>query len=573
MPRTDSPESETGCTKKDWGASIKVCLAFPNAYRTGMSNLGFQAVYEIVNRHPSFLCERIFLPAPDDGERARSGGLSPLSVESGRPLRHFDIVAFSLPFENDYPNVLTMLAAAGIPLLSADRQPEHPLVLGGGVAVTLNPEPTADFFDLYLLGEGESTIPRFLDAFAEASSLRVPRAEFLRQIQKTLRGAYVPNLYRPDYGTNAMLRSVEPLDPRIPRRIRKGFEVSLDDFSTEQVIFSERTEFGGMHLTEVNRGCGRGCRFCAAGYLYRPPRFRSLKTLETSIVRGVAEGRKIGLLGTAVSDHPQFKDICRRILNRNGKFAISSLRADRIDRETAELLAGAGTETVSLAPEAGSERLRGVVRKGISEEQLLQAAEALLGCGIANLRLYFMVGLPTESDEDIEAVVRLIKKIKHHVSKSFQGRRGFRLITASINQFIPKPATPFQWLPLEEIRSVKKKVARLKAALRRESAVRVLHDLPKWNYIQALLSLGDRRVGSVLLDVHRREGNWPQALKETSVNPDFFVYRRKAFDEFLPWNFIDHGTDQALLRRECCAALGQSYGDEKASHPPRRGTW
>jgi radical SAM superfamily enzyme YgiQ (UPF0313 family) len=559
----DILEDETGYSRKEWGAHFRVCLVFPNAYRTGMSNLGFQTVYEIVNRLPAFLCERAFLPSPDERGQARAGGMQPLSVESGRPLRDFDIVAFSVPFENDYPNILSILEAARIPLLAAERQPEHPLVVGGGVAFTLNPEPTADFFDLYLLGEGESLIPRFLEAFAEAAAAGLPRREFLAEVQRGLPGAYVPRLYRPDYGPDTLLRGHEPLDASLPRVIRTGHEDSLEGFLTQQVISAARTEFGGMHLAEVNRGCGRGCRFCAAGHLYRPPRFRSLQALEPAFARGIAAGRKIGLLGTAVSDHPQFREICRRILDQEGRFAISSLRADRIDEEAATLLARAGAETVSLAPEAGSQRLRDVIRKGIVEEDLLLAAESLLGQGIANLRLYFMVGLPTETDDDIDAIVRLVKKVKHHISKSSEGKRRFRLITVSVNQFIPKPATPFQWLPLEDIRSVKGKIARLKAALQREGAVKVLHDLPKWNYVQALLSLGDRRVGSILLAVHRREGNWSQALKETSLNPDFFVYRQKSFAEFLPWDFIDHGTDRTRLWQECQAALGAGLDERR----------
>ncbi|HOG17198.1 MAG TPA: radical SAM protein [Syntrophales bacterium] len=552
----DILESEAGYLQKGWDAHLKVCLAFPNAYRTGMSNLGFQTVYEIVNHHPAFLCERAFLPPAEGDEPARPGGPL-LSVESGRPLKDFDIVAFSVPFENDYPNILAMLAASRIPLLAAERKPGHPLVVGGGVAFTLNPEPTADFFDLYLLGEGESLIPRFLAAFAEAESKGVPRGEFLAWIQRSLAGAYVPGLYRPDYGPDGLLRGHEPLDAAFPRAIRPGREDSLEGFVTQQVISAQRTEFGAMHLAEVNRGCGRGCRFCAAGHLYRPPRFRSLQALAPAFARGIAAGRKIGLLGTAVSDHPQFRELCRRILDQEGRFAISSLRADRIDAETAQLLARAGAETVSLAPETGSQRLRDVIRKGITEEDLFHAAESLLGQGIVNLRLYFMVGLPTETDDDVDAIVRLVKKVKHHAAKIFEGKKRFRLITVSVNQFVPKPATPFQWLPLEDIRSVKGKIARLNAALRREGAVKVIHDLPKWNYVQALLSLGDRRVGSILLAVHRREGNWSQTFKETSVNPDFFVYREKTFGEFLPWDFIDHGTDRVRLWRECQAALGR----------------
>ena len=253
------------------------------------------------------------------------------------------------------------------------------------------------------------------------------------------------------------------------------------------------------------------------------------------------------MLGTAVSDHPDLISLCRFIGERGGGVAIGSLRLDRLKPELVKLLKEGGAETLALAPEAGSQRLRDVINKGITEEHISHAVEVLTEHGIPNIRLYFMVGLPTETDDDIEAIIELTKKIKHHAAKHSEGKRSFRRIILSINQFIPKAATPFQWHPLEDINVVKKKMRRIDNALRRESSVRVIHDLPKWNYVQTLLSLGDRRVGEILLAVHRYEGNWPRAMKEVNVNPDFYVYRRKEPTEILPWDFIEHGVSKSFL--------------------------
>jgi radical SAM superfamily enzyme YgiQ (UPF0313 family) len=310
-----------------------------------------------------------------------------------------------------------------------------------------------------------------------------------------------------------------------------------------------------MFLTEVSRGCRRGCRFCAAGFVYRPARFRTPEALDASFCRGIASGKKIGLLGTAVSDHPDLAFICRSILERGGNLAIGSLRLDRLTEEMVAILKQTGVETVSLAPEAGSQRLRDVIRKGITQEQILRAAELLIANDMVNIRLYFMVGLPTETDADIDAIIELTKNIKHHALKTSAGQKKFRQITLSINQFIPKPLTPFQWQPLEEVNVVRSRVRRITSALGREKSVKVLHDIPKWNYIQALLSLGDRRVGKILAAVHHHQGNWSRAFKEADVNPDFYVYRKKDPDESLPWDFIDSGVQKSLLVREYKKAL------------------
>lgn len=556
---------EEGWSRKVWGETLSVCLAYPNLYRTGMSNLGFQAVYALINRHPAALCERVFLPEPGD-EQFHADGAPLISIESQRPLADFDMIAFSLSFENDYPQVLRILEMAGIPVETTARGERDPLVIGGGIAVTLNPEPLADFFDLYLLGEAEAVLPEFLD-MATSHRSNLPREAFLARIQKELEGAYVPRFYQVATGEDGRIAAREPVDPAFPRRIVRQWAADLDAFSTEQEIITQGTELGGMYLTEVSRGCGRGCRFCAAGFVCRPVRFRSAAALAFSFRRGLEKGKTIGLLGTAVSDHPTLLPLCRSVLERGGKVAIGSLRIDRISAEMMAILKETGVETVSLAPEAGSQRLRDVIHKGITEEEIFSAVEKLMEYDILQVKLYFMVGLPTETDEDSEAIIRLVKGMQQHARGTSAGMKGFRRLTVGINQFIPKAATPFQWHPLEDAAVVRRRVRQIKDGLRGEKAVRVTHDLPKWNYIQALLALGDRRVGRYLLAVHRLGGNWARAFREVNVNADFYVYRRKGTDEILPWDFIDHGTEKTRLISEYRKALSGPSGTDFKSVP------
>ncbi len=547
--------NEEGYQKNIWGELLKVCLAYPNYYRTGMPNLGFQTVYSLINREKSFLCERVFLPDPDDEAAFVSSSIPLFSLESQKALTEFDIIAFSIPFENDYPVILKMLSMAGITLSACERKETEPLIIGGGVSVTLNPEPLADFFDLFLLGEAEELLPEFLHAFENSCRLGHNRNELLFRTQRDVEGAYVPKYYRVYYGADHLIEDMRPIAASLPVKIKTRHISDINAFTTDQRISAPSHEFKDLFLTEVSRGCRRGCRFCAAGFLYRPARFRSLETLESSFIRGMGRQKKIGLLGTAVSDHPDLSALCRFIMDQNGEVALGSFRLDRLDSELASLLQKSRVETVSLAPEAGSQRLRDVIRKGITDEDIFHAIELLIEHGIANIRLYFMVGLPTETEADIDAIIDMVKKIRHHVMKMSAGRKRFKRITLSINQFIPKPVTPFQWLPLEDINAVRKRMRKIENAIRREPTVKVIHDLPKWNYIQALLSLGGRRVSGILLSAHTNRGNWPKAFKEVNVNPDFYVYRRKDVGEFLPWDFIDHGIDKQYLVNEYRKAM------------------
>ncbi|MEE9935594.1 MAG: radical SAM protein [Deltaproteobacteria bacterium] len=539
---------ERGVVKKVWGTGHTVCLAYPNAYRIGMANLGFQTVYRLFNDLPSFLCERAFWPPAGGGAESAAGGAPLVSLESQNPLRNFDLLAFSLSFENDYPAVLQMLEAAGIPLAAEDRDLAHPLVMGGGIAPTLNPEPLAAFFDLFVLGEAEEILPAFARVFAATAGL--DRRDRLVALQRQLPGVYVPSLYGVSYFPEGPIRRMIPLADGLPETIRIGRIRNIGAFSTTQTVSSPDSEMADMYLVEVNRGCPHLCRFCAAGHVYAPPRFRPARDIIEAVDRGLALKGKIGLVGTAVSDHPDLADFCRHIVARGAAVGVGSLRVDRITGEMLDLLKAGRVETVALAPEAGSQRLRDLVRKDITDADILAAARLLLEKDILNLRLYFMVGLPTEEEEDIDAIIGLAKKIQHTALLSTTGQKKFRRLTLSVNQFIPKPRTPLQWCALTEVQDVNRRIRKIVSAFRRDRQITVLADVPKWNFVQALLSLGDRRVGDILLAVHRRGGHWLKALREININPDFYVYRPKKPDEILPWDIVDVGLPKKALIRE-----------------------
>jgi radical SAM superfamily enzyme YgiQ (UPF0313 family) len=424
-------------------------------------------------------------------------------------------------------------------------------VLAGGVATFLNPEPLTPVIDAFILGEGEVAAIEALNFLADNSSER-DRGALLREMAQNFPGIYVPAGYQPRYRPDGTLAAVEAV-PGYPERVVVPHLPDLAGVATHSRLVAPKSEWGEMFLVEMGRGCSRGCRFCAAGFVYRPPRDRRMSDLLPVLDQGLDQGRKLGLVGAAVSDHPEVKDLCRYILAAGGTLGIGSLRADSLDAELADLLAGGGVKTVALAPEAGSERLRRVINKGLTGEDLARAAVALAQAGIDQLRLYFMVGLPTETLDDVREIARLTKYLQHRVIKDSKGARRFRQITLSIASFVPKPWTPFQWVPFTEVRELKQRLKLLRQELSGLKEVRMHTDLPKWAYTQALIARGDRRVGD-MLQLAWKHG-WPKALRQSPINPYFFVYRERGPDELFPWDFLDHGLKKEYLWEEYQLAL------------------
>ena len=542
ISRRDLLAQEQGTIIKEWGGKIPICLVFPNTYYVGMSNLGFQVLYRILNSLPEVVCERAFLPIALNRREYTRNNAHLVSLESGRPLAHFQIVAFSIPFENDYPNLLTILQRARIPLKSLERNSRDPLIVAGGAAVSLNPEPLAPFVDLFFIGEGEEAVIDFLRVFQEAGN---NKTALLNEACR-LAGVYCPSLYEASYDEEGRLREFQPLkNSAAPQTVKRQW---LKDLVTSgSAILTQGTEFKGMFLMELNRGCPRKCRFCAVRAIYSPFRNRRMDNLLQDADLGLAQGKRIGLVGSALGDYAGFNDLCQHILNKGGTVSVSSLRADAITEERAELLAASRQRTVTMAPEAGTERLRAVVAKGLTDEEIFDAVERLARHGIRDLKLYFIIGLPTETGEDIEGIISLAKRIRHHMVK---GGRRIGDITLSIAPFVPKAWTPFQWYPFTDVKDLKKKIAALKKGAAKIPRCRVLSDLPKWGYVQTLLSMGDRRVAEILLRVQETNGDWAAALRNSSINSDFWVYREKKEDEVFPWAFIDHGINKDDLWKE-----------------------
>jgi len=541
-------KSEIGTIRKQWKGRIKVALVYPNTYHVGMSNLGFQTVYDLLNKIDHVVCERSFLPE-DSGPAA--GRI--VAIESGSPISDFDIIAFSVSFENDYPNLLTILERAGIPLRSDDRGTPHPLVIAGGIAFFSNPEPVSPFIDCFLIGEAEAILPRFFD-IALPDLLSQDKRSCLKTLARNVTGAYVPAFYSTTYNPDGTVCAIEPVCD-VPVKIERMYMKDLSNVPTCSAIITTDTTFDRKFLIEVSRGCPHGCRFCSTGFVYRPPRFRPFSLLDKCLQQGASMTDEIGLVGAAVSDLPDINKLCGQALEKDTRISFSSLRADALSPELLSILRQNKVKTATIAPDAGSERMRKAINKGITEEDVLNAAENLIASGIPNLKLYFMIGLPTETMDDVEAIVLLCKQIKHRFLKSSRIRKRIGEITVSLNSFIPKPFTPFQWIAMDEVRSLKKKIKKIKDGLKRVANVRVHSDIPRWAYIQALLSCGDRKVAQILLLANQNRGNWPKTLKASPVNPDFYVHRERSLDELLPWDFIDHGINKSFLKKEYKRAL------------------
>jgi radical SAM superfamily enzyme YgiQ (UPF0313 family) len=541
---------EEGWESNPWGGRLSIALVYPNHYHQAMSNLGFQWVYRYLNGRDDSLCERFFLPDPEDLVEHQKTGYPLFSLESGRLLTDFDLVAFSISFENDYLNLPAIFDLARIPLLASERGDRFPLLLCGGVCAFLNPEPLAEIMDLFAVGEGEVILPALMDRLREAQAIE---RESLLDDLSTLPGVYVPSLYRVGYGEDGTLAYCRP-QGQAPARVRRCWLADLDSSESRSFVYTEETEFSDLSLVEISRGCARGCRFCAAGFIYLPPRERSPENLAPQFSEGLCRRDRIGLVSAAVSDHSRIGEIERQILEAGGRISVASLRIDSLTSEEVAALKESGHRTCALAPEAGSQRLRDLINKGLSEDQILEAVRLLGEGGIPSLKLYFLVGLPTEADEDIAELVALTKRIR--TVWLAEGKKRGRLghLTLSVNPFIPKPFTPLQWVGMVDAATLKKRYRAIRAAVGRLANTEAIFESPRSAELQAFFSRGDRRQAR-LLPALAAGDSLRTACRAAGVDPAFYLTRERREEEVFPWEVIDSGVTREYLRQEYRRAL------------------
>jgi radical SAM superfamily enzyme YgiQ (UPF0313 family) len=543
---------EVGVIRKPHGGRLRVALAFPNSYFVGMSNLGLQTVYRLFNADERVVCERVFLP-PKQALAAHTR--EPLvTIESQTPVRDFDVFAFSVSFEWDYTNVVAMLRLAGLEPRADRRHPRDPLIVVGGAVTFVNPEPLAPFADLIAAGEGERLVPSIIESIAEIGT-RDREALLTRLTQEG--GCYVPSFYEAVYDGPGRIAAITPKPgsgaPVVVRKAAVKAADRLDPPAT--TIFTPDTEFGSRLLIEVVRGCANLCRFCWAGYNYLPVRpFSTAKILEIA-ERARPFASRVGLVSIALCDHPEIELILERLIGMGYGISPASLRLDDLTESIVSLLRRSGERTLTIAPETGSDRLRRVINKTVTNDQVLDKAGLVFRSGIENLKLYYMIGLPTETDEDLVAIRDLTMGIRERLLEHARARGRIGRLIASVNPLIPKPGTTYQWLPMTPADVIEQKTARVRELVSDLENVYFNIKSERHSYYQALLSLGDRRVADVIERAEQNGGNWRAAVRDTGLDADAYLYRDRGADSFLPWQIIDGGMKTSFFREELQKSL------------------
>ncbi|MGQ9584015.1 MAG: TIGR03960 family B12-binding radical SAM protein [Anaerolineae bacterium] len=550
---------------KPWDAvAARVALVFPDVYEVGMSNLGLAILYDVLNRQPDLLAERVYAPWPDMEAELRRAGLPLFSLESRKPLCAFDVVGVSLAYEQLYSNALNLLDLGGIPVLAAERDEDDPLVIAGGGA-TYNPEPMADFFDAFVIGEGEEVILEVVRACVSWQPDRGragARGALLRHLA-TIEGVYVPSLYRVMYEADGRVRSVEPRAPGVPSTVSKRIVPTLTPVPTRPVV-PHLDVVHNRAVVEIQRGCSRGCRFCHAGFTYRPVRERSPQ----EIVQAVGDllthtgYDEVALLSLSSSDHSRIQELVEQLrqwyAGQHLSISLPSLRLDSFSVDLVDSLQGGRRTGLTFAPEAATATMRQAINKPISDEDLLDVARLVYRRGWPSIKLYFMIGLPRETMEDVEAIVHLVRRVLAVGREELGGRAR---VHVGVSTFVPKPHTPFQWVPLEREESIREKQALLKRRLRK-GPVRLTWNDPAETWLEAVLSRGDRRLGPVVLGAWRRGARfdawqeqfqadrWARAFEAVGLDPDFYTYRSRDANEVFPWDHIRAGVSKRYLWQE-----------------------
>lgn len=522
----------------------RMAFVYPNSYFVGMSNLGLHILYGIMNERPDIACERAFMPDKRVLPEYVRSNTPIMSVETQTPLDEFPLLAFAISYEMDYFNVVQLLQLGRIKVRAAERGEDEPFIIAGGPCVTFNPEPLSTIFDAFVIGEGEETLQHLMDVYLSNKKSGKKKSGILAELSK-IPGVYVPSLYNhiEEHGRTIKITH----DPAAPERVERQWVQDLDKYPAHTVVVTDKTEFN-FYLIETARGCGRHCRFCMAGYCFRRPRNRSLSFIESEVREACKFGKRIGLMGAAISDYPEIDELCHSILGEGLSMSVASFRADSVTQELVDSLAKSGVKTLTIAPEAGSVKMRKVINKGIEEKHVFKALDCGLKAGIRNYRLYLMIGLPFEDDEDIDAIVDMADRFKDYM----ESHRCNGALTLSINPFIPKPFTPFQWMPMIDKKTAEARINHIRNALKHRKNIAIVTESLKEAYIQAVLARGGRSVGEAMIDASMNGGSskFRRALKEMRVDTDAELYRMRSDAEVFPWSSLDMGLKEEYLWQE-----------------------
>jgi len=575
---------ELNSVKKDHNdVDLKVIIAFPDTYSIGMSHLGIHILYFLLNKRDDTVCERVFAPWHDMEDEMRRNNIPLFSLETYTPVKDFDIVGFSLQYEMSYTNIVNMLDMSQIPIMKEDRSEEHPIVIGGGPS-SLSPEPIADFFDIFVLGDGEDTLQAFMNHFKTIKDDKsLTRAEKIRSLAENVKGLYAPELYEVEYDTEGLIQSVDPKFPQLPKTIKKETVKDLNTayFPDTLIVPYVKTTHDRIAI-EIMRGCTRGCRFCNAGMTKRPKRVRTVENI-TDIAKTLYNNtgyNEISLTSLSTSDYPELERLMislHKIFDsKNVNISFPSLRVSKELATLPSLIKSVRKSGITIALEAASLRLRKVINKNITNEDLFNGVIEAYKHGWQLVKLYFMIGLPTETEEEVDEILELANKISL-LKKDVNGSPAY--VNVAISIFVPKPNTPFQWHPMVKPEKMKETIERLKRNNKRRSRIKLKFHNPELSLLEGIFSRGDRRLSKAIYqawldgckfdawDEHFNYQKWIDAFKKVDIDEEFYVNRERLKDEIFPWDHIDAGVDKSFLQTEMEKSVKHEITEDCNNNP------